>query len=37
MNEKEFDFYRNLSLRELSNYEINKDLEINLMEDPFFL
>lgn len=44
MDKKKFDFERSLTLEELSNltlgelsdYEINKDLEINLMEDPFF-
>ena len=34
MNKKEFNFDRSLSLEELSDYEITKDLEINLMEDP---
>lgn len=34
MNKKEFNFDRNLSLEELSDYEITKDLKINLMEDP---
>ena len=34
MNKKKFNFDRNLSLEELSDYEITKDLKINLMEDP---
>lgn len=34
MNKKEFNFDRSLTLEELSDYEITKDLKINLMEDP---
>lgn len=36
MDKKKFNFDRNLTLEELSDYEITKDLEFNLMEDPFF-
>ena len=34
MNKKELNFDRSLTLEELSDYEITKDLKINLMEDP---
>ena len=33
---KKFDFEKGLSFEELRDYEKTKDLEINLMEDPFF-
>lgn len=34
MNKKEFNFDRNLSLEELSDYEITKDLKINFNGRP---